>query len=91
MANSSSRQNAVANEGEASPPIASPPSLPPATYPAQIIPTVKCQVDVSGDHAYALVLIEPHILQRLRRRYPTNLDEHLWSDVFRPALETSVY
>lgn len=64
-------------------------ALPPAAYPAE--PRIKCTVDISGDHAYAMVLIEPHVLRRLKTRYPVNLDQKLWDNVFRPALETSVY
>ncbi len=62
----------------------------PVRYPAAD-PQVKCTVDISGDHAYAMVLIEPHVLRRLQTRYPANLDQKLWENVFRPALETSVF
>lgn len=51
----------------------------------------KCSIEVNGEDTYALVLIEPHILRRLQSRYPQNLPDKLWDNVFRPALETSVY
>ncbi len=70
--------------GETAPPTASP-----VAYPAA--PQIKCTVEISGDHAYAMVLIEPHVLRRLQTRYPVNLDQKLWENVFRPALETSVF
>jgi len=89
------KQNVILSSGSAStgagedvPPRSSPAS-PPVAYPAE--PKVKCTVEIDGDSAYAMVLIEPHILKRLKTRYPQNLDQKLWDNVFRPALETSVY
>lgn len=38
-----------------------------------------------------MVLIEPHILKRLRTRYPNNLDDMLWDNVFKRALYDAVY
>ncbi len=78
-------QPPVNSPGAAGPPTESAP----VRYPAE--PQVKCTVEISGDHAYAMVLIEPHVLRRLQTRYPVNLDQKLWENVFRPALETSVY
>jgi hypothetical protein len=91
MAILSTRQTTVdAKQGEPSPPTGSP-SLPPAIYPAQS-EQVKCTVEVGADNtAYAMILIEPHILKRLQTRYPKNLDQHLWDNVFKPALYGAVY
>lgn len=84
MATLSSKQvQQPPSSGAAGPPTESAPMAP--------VPQAKCTVEISGDHAYAMVLIEPHVLRRLQTRYPVNLDQKLWENVFRPALETSVY
>ncbi len=88
MANLSSKQipPSPSAPGAAGPPTESAP----VRYPAAD-PQAKCTIEISGDHAYAMVLIEPHVLRRLQTRYPANLDQKLWENVFRPALETSVF
>jgi len=83
MATLSSKQTQPPSAGAAGPPTESAPVAP--------APQAKCTVEISGDYAYAMVLIEPHVLRRLQTRYPVNLDQKLWENVFRPALETSVF
>ncbi len=86
MANPKPVQPPVSAPGAAGPPTESAP----VRYPAAD-PQAKCTVEITGECAYALVLIEPHVLRRLQTRYPVNLDQKLWENVFRPALETSVF
>lgn len=86
------RQQTPPVSAEAGPPTQTSAPIPavPVAYPAA--PVVKCSIEIAPEGTYARVLLEPHIEKRLRSRAHTqDLGDYLWANVFRAALESSVY